>query len=127
MHRHAILPALAEDDGHGEDDGDDTQMDDDATPPRPHVDISKHLVKTIIDQAHLCPLPLMVAPINWAFDSTLQLFPLPDVLILGDSTEQYQLGYASVAVFHPGPFHADYSFVLYRPSTNTTEFSRVDV
>jgi DNA polymerase epsilon subunit 2 len=38
------------------------------------------LVKTIIDQAHLCPLPLMACPINWAFDSSLQLFPLPDVV-----------------------------------------------
>lgn len=47
-------------------------------------------------------------------------------LILGDATEQFQLGYSSVAVFHPGPFHVDFSFVLYRPSTNTTEFSRVE-
>jgi hypothetical protein len=52
--------------------------------------------------------------------------PLLLQLILGDSTEQFQLGYSSVAVFHPGPFHVDYSFVLYRPSTNTTEFSRVE-
>ncbi|GMF38204.1 unnamed protein product [Phytophthora fragariaefolia] len=81
---------------------------------------------TLIDQAHLCPLPLMANPINWDFDSSLQLFPVPDVLILGDSTEQYQLGYSSVGVFHPGPFHADFSFVFYRPSTNTTEFSRVE-
>jgi DNA polymerase epsilon subunit 2 len=127
MHRHAILPALPED---VEEDDDASMEDTDSVAPpstRPHVDISKHLVKTIIDQAHLCPLPLLVAPINWAFDSALQLFPLPDVLILGDSTEQYQLGYSSVAVFHPGPFHVDFSFVLYRPSTNTTEFSRVEV
>lgn len=53
------------------------------------------------------------------------LYALPQ-LILGDSTEQFQLGYSSVAVFHPGPFHVDFSFVLYRPSTNTTEFSRVE-
>lgn len=47
-------------------------------------------------------------------------------LILGDSTDQYQLGYADVAVFHPGSFYVDYSFVLYRPSLNVTEFSKVD-
>ncbi|KAJ0409321.1 hypothetical protein ATCC90586_000558 [Pythium insidiosum] len=128
LHRHAILPALPDD---NEDDTEQEQEQDGenvAMEPstRPHVDISKHLVKTLIDQAHLCPLPLLAAPVHWAFDSALQLFPLPDVLILGDSTEQYQLGYSSVAVFHPGPFHVDFSFVLYRPSTNTTEFSRVE-
>ncbi|CEG41728.1 dna polymerase epsilon [Plasmopara halstedii] len=90
------------------------------------IDISKHLAKTLIDQAHLCPMQLMVNPILWDFDSSLQLFPVPDILILGDSTEQFQLGYSSVGVFHPGRFHTDHSFVLYRPSTNTTEFSRVE-
>ncbi|TMW63259.1 hypothetical protein Poli38472_002200 [Pythium oligandrum] len=122
MHRHAILPVLPDEVTEANGDA----MDVDSGNTHAHVDISKHLVKTIIDQSHLCPMPLMAAPINWAFDSAMQLFPLPDVLILGDSTEQYQLGYSSVAVFHPGPFHVDFSFVLYRPSTNTTEFSRVE-
>ena len=40
------------------------------------------LVKTVIDQAHLCPLPLAACPINWAYDASLQLFPLPDVVRL---------------------------------------------
>uniref|UniRef100_K3WKM4 DNA polymerase II subunit 2 n=1 Tax=Globisporangium ultimum (strain ATCC 200006 / CBS 805.95 / DAOM BR144) TaxID=431595 RepID=K3WKM4_GLOUD len=124
MQRHALLPVLPDQD---EDDVIDVDDENDGTRRRStHVDVSKHLVKTIIDQAHLCPLPLMACPINWAFDSSLQLFPLPDVLILGDATEQFQLGYSSVAVFHPGPFHVDFSFVLYRPSTNATEFSRVE-
>ncbi|TYZ58561.1 hypothetical protein PybrP1_007279 [[Pythium] brassicae (nom. inval.)] len=130
MQRHALLPvALDEhnDDGDAEDidvDGGDAERLRGQSSSQ--GDVSKHVVKTIIDQAHLAPLPLMACPINWAFDSSLQLFPLPDVLMLGESTEQFQLGYSSVAVFHPGPFFVDYSFVLYRPSTNTTEFSRVE-
>ncbi|OWZ23863.1 DNA polymerase epsilon subunit [Phytophthora megakarya] len=121
MQRHAILPPIPSEQ-------EEAVMDesDDAVQAVSQTDISKHLAKTLIDQAHLCPLPLMANPINWDFDSSLQLFPAPDVLILGDSSEQYQLGYSSVGVFHPGPFHADFSFVFYRPSTNTTEFSRVE-
>ncbi|GAB9463817.1 hypothetical protein Gpo141_00001264 [Globisporangium polare] len=124
MQRHALLPVVLEDENEH---GDEAEpIDVDGETGQTQVDVSKHLVKTIIDQAHLTPLPLMACPINWAFDASLQLFPLPDVLILGDATEQFQLGYSSVAVFHPGPFHVDFSFVLYRPSTNTTEFSRVE-
>ncbi|KAI9921756.1 hypothetical protein PsorP6_002280 [Peronosclerospora sorghi] len=122
MQRHAILPPMPNE----QDDGVAADQDTEAARTVSQTDISKHLAKTIIDQAHLCPLPLMASPINWEFDASLHLFPVPDVLILGDSTEKYQLGYASVAVFNPGPFHADFSFVLYRPSTNTTEFSRVE-
>ncbi|RHY89298.1 hypothetical protein DYB35_004186 [Aphanomyces astaci] len=40
---------------------------------------------------------------------------------------QFQVNYAGVSVFHPGPFHVDYSFVLYRPASNTAEVSRVDI
>nr|KAE8937138.1 hypothetical protein PF009_g12954 [Phytophthora fragariae] len=118
MQRHAILTPMPSEQ-------EEAAMDESAQSVS-QTDISKHLAKTLIDQAHLCPLPMMANPINWDFDSSLQLFPVPDVLILGDSTEQYQLGYSSVGVFHPGPFHADFSFVFYRPSTNTTEFSRVE-
>jgi DNA polymerase epsilon subunit 2 len=145
MQRHAILPPVPTDQGEA-----DMSEGDEAVQAVSQADISKHvrtvqsdlravadivsdslcacvqLAKTIIDQAHLCPLPLMANPINWDFDSSLQLFPVPDVLILGDATEQYQLGYSSVGVFHPGPFHTDYSFVFYRPSSNTTEFSSVE-
>uniref|UniRef100_A0AAV1UIC8 DNA polymerase epsilon subunit n=1 Tax=Peronospora matthiolae TaxID=2874970 RepID=A0AAV1UIC8_9STRA len=125
MQRHAILPPLpSERDEEAVIDTDNEEVI--ASSVVSQMDISKHLAKTLIDQAHLCPLPLMANPINWDFDASLQLFPAPDVLIIGDSTEQYQLGYSSVGVFHPGPFHADFSFVLYRPSTNTTEFSRVE-
>ncbi|RLN96760.1 hypothetical protein BBJ28_00025649 [Nothophytophthora sp. Chile5] len=125
MQRHAILPPMPEEE---EEAAPMDEGEDEAAPALSgaSVDISKHLAKTLIDQAHLCPMPLMACPINWDFDASLQLFPLPDVLVLGDSTEQYQLGYSAVAVFHPGPFHVDFSFVLYRPSTNTTEFSRVE-
>ncbi len=44
------------------------------------MDITEHLVKTILDQGHLCPLPLTSRPIHWAFDHALRLYPMPDVV-----------------------------------------------
>lgn len=38
------------------------------------------ILKTIIDQGHLNPLSLLLSPVHWAYDSFLQLFPLPDVV-----------------------------------------------
>ncbi|OQR91471.1 DNA polymerase epsilon subunit, partial [Thraustotheca clavata] len=88
--------------------------------------VSRQLVKTIVDQGHLCPLPLSAQPVHWAFDNSLHLFPLPDVICLADKTDQYQVGYAGVTAFHPGPFYVDYSFMLYRPSSGVAEISSID-
>ena len=35
------------------------------------------VVKSIIDQSHLCPLPQKVKPILSSFDHSLRLYPLP--------------------------------------------------
>ena len=45
--------------------------------------------KSVISQSHLCPLPLHVLPIYWAFDHTLRLYPLPDVVICADKHDAY--------------------------------------
>ncbi|KAI8075777.1 uncharacterized protein BX664DRAFT_344600, partial [Halteromyces radiatus] len=38
----------------------------------------KHvMVRTLIDQGHLCPLPLSVRPIYWSHDHAMRLYPLP--------------------------------------------------
>ena len=47
-------------------------------------------------QAHLCPLPLQIAPIFWAFDHALALYPAPDGLVLADSIDQYRTSYNQV-------------------------------
>ncbi|KAH9115975.1 hypothetical protein AeMF1_010045 [Aphanomyces euteiches] len=91
-----------------------------------NFDMPKHLVKTIIDEGHLCPMPLSIRPIHWAYDSAMHLFPLPNVLILADKTESFLVKYADVVVFHPGPFFVDYSFDLYRPLSNTVESSKIE-
>lgn len=59
------------------------------------------VVKTIVDQGHLCPLPLMACPINWAFDTSLSLFPLPDVVQFPLYSLLLRSGHALMAVIAP--------------------------
>jgi hypothetical protein len=53
----------------------------------------RQLVKTLVDQAHLSPLPLHVRPLFWELDQSLWLYPVPDLLVLGDKFEAYQQEY----------------------------------
>ena len=86
--------------------------------------VAQHLVKTLMDQSHLCPLPLSVQPVYWNYDNALRLYPLPDMLILGDYYDQFLYNYEKCAVMNPGSFPTDFSFVVYRPAQKVTEFSR---
>lgn len=88
------------------------------------TDISQHLVKTVIDQAHLSPLIMEKRPIFWNFDHALRLYPLPDVLIMADCVDQYEWPYEGVKAINPGTFAHDYSFVVYFPAQDKAEFSR---
>jgi DNA polymerase epsilon subunit 2 len=81
----------------------------------------QHTVKTILDQGHLCPLPLVSCPIYWQFDHALRLYPLPDALVMGDRDDQYYENYAECDVINPGPFSNDFSFVVYRPVASVDE------
>lgn len=50
------------------------------TRTRTHIRARAQLAKTIVDQSYLCPLPLSVRPVYWAYDHALRLFPQPDVV-----------------------------------------------
>eukprot|EP01112_Ceratiomyxa_fruticulosa_P022380 TRINITY_DN8173_c0_g2_i1.p1 TRINITY_DN8173_c0_g2~~TRINITY_DN8173_c0_g2_i1.p1 ORF type:complete len:559 (+),score=89.64 TRINITY_DN8173_c0_g2_i1:155-1831(+) len=89
-------------------------------------DFSQHLVKTLCDESHLCPLPLQVRPIYWTFDHALYLYPLPSILVLADKSNQFEHTYNGCVCFNPSTFNTDWSFVCYRPSSTELEFCRVD-
>lgn len=44
----------------------------------PHV----VLARTLVEQSHLCPLPQAIAPVYWNLDQAMQLYPIPDLLVL---------------------------------------------
>jgi DNA polymerase epsilon subunit 2 len=44
------------------------------------MDLKRYLVSTILDQAHLCPLPQSARPVLWEFDHALRLYPMPSAV-----------------------------------------------
>mmetsp|Transcript_21937 Transcript_21937/g.33831 ORF Transcript_21937/g.33831 Transcript_21937/m.33831 type:complete len:584 (-) Transcript_21937:125-1876(-) len=75
-----------------------------------------HLAKTIIDQAHLAPFSLSLAPIYWEYDHALRLYPSPNALILADdSAPRFNTKYNDVVVANPGSFARDAAFLVLNP------------
>mmetsp|Transcript_5497 Transcript_5497/g.20762 ORF Transcript_5497/g.20762 Transcript_5497/m.20762 type:complete len:632 (-) Transcript_5497:1071-2966(-) len=84
----------------------------------------KHLAATLVQQAHLTPLPIQQTPVYWDYDHALRLYPAPHCVILGDRTEQQALAkFEDTAFANPGCFADDGSFAVYFPATRAVEFS----
>ncbi|KAI8379698.1 DNA polymerase alpha/epsilon subunit B-domain-containing protein [Radiomyces spectabilis] len=93
---------------------------------RPNIeeesDPAKHLIRTLLDQGHMCPLPLNIRPIYWAHDHALRLYPLPHTLVLADQCDNYGMTYEGTHCINPGSFpNSDFVWSVYYPSTRTSE------
>jgi len=60
-----------------------------------------HLALTLLQQSHLCPLPLVLQPIYWQYDHALQLYPLPHAVVVADSSPQAEHSHEGCKVFNP--------------------------
>jgi DNA polymerase epsilon subunit 2 len=47
-------------------------------------DVTEQMVESILDQAHLCPLPAVASPVHWELDHALRLVPLPHLVSHAD-------------------------------------------
>lgn len=89
-------------------------------------DIAEHFCKTITCQGHLAPLPLHTCPVYWDYDRSLQLYPLPDLVVTGDKCEPFSVTNVGCKVINPGTFSKnEYSFKTYVPSSRVVEDSQV--
>lgn len=87
------------------------------------------LVSTLLDQAHLCPLPPPVRPVAWEYANALRLYPMPSAvraaltqLVLADRYERFELTYEGCHVFNPGSFRGGaYGWATYYPATGQAE------
>ena len=82
-----------------------------------------HLVKTLLDQAHLNPLPPTESAAYWKHDHALWLHPAPEVLVLADRGNQYDVEYEDTLAFNPGAFATTFSWQVYYPETRKAEVS----
>lgn len=107
-------------------DVDDNDEEGDKEEEEDKVDITDHLLKTVCDQSHLCPLPLDTRPVYWAHDHAMWLYPLPDLILFADNFDQWSRCYDDCMAANPGIFSTDFSFIVYRPTSKDVEFSRVE-
>ncbi|CAF9914798.1 MAG: hypothetical protein GOMPHAMPRED_008277 [Gomphillus americanus] len=69
---------------------------------------SRKLVKTILDQGHLCPFPMSIRPILWDWASSLNLYPLPTAMLLIDpEAPAFAVTYEGCQVMNPGRLLAE--------------------
>lgn len=94
--------------------------------PSKTADLPTHFAKTIFSQAHLCPLPLHSRPVYWAFDHALQLYPLPDLVVIGDKCDPFTVTTGECTLTNPGSFlRSGFEFKVYMPASRQVEDSKI--
>ncbi|KAL1130189.1 hypothetical protein AAG570_013127 [Ranatra chinensis] len=91
-------------------------------------DIPLHFVKTIICQSHLAPLSLNVCPLYWGYDAALQLYPCPDMIVVGEQQKPFSVCYNDCNVINPGSFSkGEFTFKVYYPATKEIDECQIPV
>lgn len=96
------------------------------------ADMKRYLVQTVLDQAHLSPLPQTIRPTLWEYDHALRLYPMPTAIALADKYERYELTYEGCHVFNPGRFVSagtggEFEWSMYYPTTGRSERSALSL
>ena len=89
-------------------------------------DIPVQLMKTVLAQAHLCPLPAHVRPIYWTQDHSLRVYPIPDLMLLADKYDPYTCSSLECVCTNPSSFaRNEFAFKVYWPSTKELEDCKI--
>eukprot|EP00889_Picochlorum_renovo_P002952 jgi/Picre1/29982/NNA_005358.t1 len=80
---------------------------------------------TVIQESHLCPVPLDYQPIIWEWDHSLYIYPNPHGLILADSEPAAECVFDTCHCLNPGPL-ASGSFGAWNPSEGVMELCHVN-
>jgi len=66
--------------------------------------VRNEMVRFLLDQAHLVPLPLVESNILWSYDHTLRLYPLPHAVFVGGNGRPFDCKYQESQFCSVGPF-----------------------
>lgn len=61
----------------------------------------RQLCMTLLQQSHLCPVPLESQAVYWQYDHALALYPLPHLLVLADSVPPNQTLFQDCQCLNP--------------------------
>ncbi|KAJ8674104.1 hypothetical protein QAD02_005366 [Eretmocerus hayati] len=85
-------------------------------------EVCNAFAKAIICQSHLAPLLYSTVPVYWKHDQALQLYPIPDLVVVADDFRPYKTSHFECKVMNPGPFmKSNFSFKSYLPNENEIE------
>lgn len=88
--------------------------------------IDSHFARTLICQGHLTPFGKFKNPIYWDYDTSLWLYPLPDLVVIGDNCQSFNTTQHGCTILNTGSFpKSKYSFKMYIPSSKTIEDSEI--
>nr|XP_023026424.1 DNA polymerase epsilon subunit 2 [Leptinotarsa decemlineata] len=93
----------------------------------PKEQIVDCIKRTVISQGHLSPLSLNSLTVHWDYDHTLRLYPLPDLVVVGDKFEAYAEDYKGCLLVNPGSFCEGFQFKSYTPFSNTCDDCDLDM
>jgi DNA polymerase epsilon subunit 2 len=86
----------------------------------------QQFVRTLLCQGTLMPFTQLVSPTYWDFDAALSLYPLPDLIVIGDNSTDFQRTQSECTIVNTGSFpRSKYSFKLYSPHSRTVEDSQI--
>ncbi|XP_017129312.1 DNA polymerase epsilon subunit 2 [Drosophila elegans] len=94
--------------------------------PEDTSQIEQHFARTIVCQGHLVPIHPIAMPVHWDYDPGLWLYPLPDLIVMGDSCQSFSSNQHGCTVLNTGSFvKSKFAFKVYIPATRTVEDSEI--
>ena len=79
-----------------------------------------HVCATVLQESHVCPVPLEYQPIAWEWDHSLWLYPLPHGLVLADAEQAAKSTFDTCVCLNPGSLLQG-TFGAWRPTENEME------
>ncbi|KFB46290.1 AGAP004614-PA-like protein [Anopheles sinensis] len=88
--------------------------------------LEDHFARTLINQGTLAPLTPVAFPTHWNYDAALSLYPLPDLVAIGDPCQGFQTTEQECTVMNVGSFpKSKFAFKVYYPSNRSIEDSQI--
>ena len=83
------------------------------------------MAQTILNQAYLSPFPLSARPVNWSFEHSLNLYILPDVVIVFDRCDPFIVNHLGCIFANPGSFKKnEFTYLSYYPAHSKVLFNK---
>uniref|UniRef100_A0A182IP63 DNA polymerase epsilon subunit n=1 Tax=Anopheles atroparvus TaxID=41427 RepID=A0A182IP63_ANOAO len=88
--------------------------------------LEDHFSRTLINQGTLAPLTPVAFPTHWNYDAALSLYPLPDLIVIGDPCQGFQTTEQECTVMNVGSFpKSKFAFKVYYPCNRSIEDSQI--